>query len=270
MENTNCPVCNTSIELQTRFCPTCGFERHILPNGVSGEVQADENERIAKAKEFYESAKSAIDKAKTATDKEMQSKLDEANEALAKEQTAHKRTQDALKDEKAAHEETESNLATEQTAHKRTKDALKNEQVAHEETKSDLANEKEAHKQTKKALDDLKKNPQTPPHPVPTPIPTPTPRPNKKVIGKALFTQAGRSEAVDLYEGGCRVAPPAWTNVKGELFEIRCENGMYFLSDLSGSMYNRHERKISSLVTVRNKDAFRIGELIIKLSFPRQ
>ena len=325
MGNTNCPVCKTPIGLQTRFCPTCKFERHIFPDGVSKEVQAEENLRIEKAHEFYElyvAAKSAADNAKAAADKEMQSKLDEANEALedekkahnktktalknekkaheetesdlekektdheetrsnlAKEQTAHNKTKAALKkektdheetmsdleDEKTAHERTKSNLAKEQTAHNRTKDALKYEEAAHKETKSDLANEQEAHKQTKKALDDLKKNPQTPPHPVQTP----PPGPDKKVIGKVLFTQAGRSEAVDLYEGGCRVTAPAWTNVKGELFEIKCDNGMYFLRDLSGRMYNRHERKISPLVTVSNKDAFRIGELIIRLSFPKQ
>ena len=313
MGNTNCPVCNTPIKLQTDFCPKCGFQRHIFPDGVSKEVQAEENLRIEKAHEFYElyvAAKSAADNA----DK-VQSKLDEAKKALATEQTEHNKTKTALKDEKATHEKTESaledekvvhnktktalknekaahdvtksDLATEQTAHNRTKTALKNEKAAHEETKSDLedekvahnrtktalknekaaheetksdlANEQEAHKQTKKALDDLKKNPQTPPHPVP-----------KKVIGKALFTQGGRSETVDLYEGGCRVTAPAWTNVKGELFEIICDKGMYFLRDLSGSMYTRHEREISSLVTVRNKDAFRIGELIIRLSFPKQ
>ena len=286
MGNTICPVCNTSIELQTRFCPTCGFERHILPNGVSGEVQADENERIAKAKEFYEAAKSAIDKAKTATDKEMQSKLDEANKALedekkaheetksnlAKEQTAHNRTQDALKDEEAAHKETKSNLDKEQTAHNRTQDALKkeqtalkNEKAAHEETKSNLAKEKDAHMQTKKKLDDAKKNPPTSPRPVPTPIPIP----NKKVIGKALFTQGGRSEAVDLYEGGCIVTAPAWTNVKGELFEIQPNGDDYILTDLKGYMYNRLGNSISSNgVFTFNDDYFTIGNLLIKLSLP--
>ena len=292
MGNTKCPVCKTPIGLQTRFCPTCKFERHIFPDGVSKEVQAEENLRIEKAHEFYElyvAAKSAADNAKAAADNEMQSKLDEANEALAKEQTAHKKTEsdleDALKKEQEAHERTKSNLEDahkrtksnleealkkEQEAHERTKsnleDALKDEEEAHNRTKTALKNEQDAHERTKKALDDLKKNPQTPPHPVQTP----PPGPNKKVIGKALFTQAGRSEAVDLYEGGCKVTAPAWTNIRGELFEIKCDNGMYFLRDLSGRMYNRHERKISPLVTVSNKDAFRIGELIIRLSFPKQ
>ena len=123
--------------------------------------------------------------------------------------------------------------------------------------------------QTKKKLDDAIKNTPTQTNPTLT-MPTPPPIPNKKVIGQALFTQGGRSETVDLYEGGCKVTAPAWTNIRGELFEIKCDNGMYFLRDLSDSMYNRHERKISQLVTVGKKDAFRIGELIIKLSFPKQ
>ena len=171
MGNTKCPVCETSMELQTDFCPKCGFQRHILPNGVSDKVQADENERIAKAKEFYEAyeaAKSAADNAKAAADKEMQSKLDEANKALEDEKKAHEKTESDLEDEKAAHKETKSdlenektahertksNLAKEQTAHNRTQDALKDEEAAHERTKSNLAKEQTAHNRTQDALKD--------------------------------------------------------------------------------------------------------------------
>lgn len=258
-----CDVCEGLVDLDDTICKKCGFENHIIPDDASPEIQEIERKRIEAAKKVAEAIK------------ELEDRLDEANQnletALKKEQTAHEKTKTALENEKTAHEETKSNLDKEQTAHNRTQDALKkeqtalkNEKAAHEETKSNLAKEKDAHMQTKKKLDDAKKNPPTSPRPVPTPIP------NKKVIGKALFTQGGRSEAVDLYEGGCIVTAPAWTNVKGELFEIICDNGMCFLHDLSGSMYNRHEREISSLVTVRNKDAFRIGELIIRLSFPKQ
>ena len=289
MGNTKCPVCGKSMELQTVFCLTCGFERRILPNDVSGEVQAEENEciakaqefeneRIAKAQEFYETykaAKSAADNAKAAADNEMQSKLDEANEALAKEQTAHNKT-------KAAHEETKSDLATEQTAHNKTKAALKKEKTDHEETMSDLAKEQTAHKrtqdalkyeeaaheETKKKLDDAKKNLPTQTTPTPT-MPTPPPRPNKKVIGKALFTQGGRSEAVDLYEGVCRVTAPAWTNIRGELFEIQPINDIYILRDLIGNMCDRNNRRVSSKgVPASHGDCFTIGELVIRLTLP--
>ena len=289
MGNTKCPVCGKSMELQTVFCLTCGFERRILPNDVSGEVQAEENEciakaqefeneRIAKAQEFYETykaAKSAADNAKAAADNEMQSKLDEANEALAKEQTAHNKT-------KAAHEETKSDLATEQTAHNKTMAALKKEKTDHEETMSDLAKEQTAHKrtqdalkyeeaaheETKKKLDDAKKNLPTQTTPTPT-MPTPPPRPNKKVIGKALFTQGGRSEAVDLYEGVCRVTAPAWTNIRGELFEIQPINDIYILRDLIGNMCDRNNRRVSSKgVPASHGDCFTIGELVIRLTLP--
>ena len=317
MGNTKCPVCGKSMELQTVFCLTCGFERRILPNDVSGEVQAEENEciakaqefeneRIAKAQEFYETykaAKSAADNAKAAADNEMQSKLDEANEALAKEQTAHNKTKAAheetksdlateqtahnktmaaLKKEKTDHEETKSDLATEQTAHNKTKAALKKEKTDHEETMSDLAKEQTAHKrtqdalkyeeaaheETKKKLDDAKKNLPTQTTPTPT-MPTPPPRPNKKVIGKALFTQGGRSEAVDLYEGVCRVTAPAWTNIRGELFEIQPINDIYILRDLIGNMCDRNNRRVSSKgVPASHGDCFTIGELVIRLTLP--
>jgi hypothetical protein len=257
-----CDVCEGLVDLDDTICKKCGFDNHIIPDDASPEIQEIERKRIEAAKKVAEALakeQTAHNKTKTALENE-KTAHEETKSDLAIEQTEHNKTKAALKKEQTAHEETKSDLATEQTAHNRTKTALKNEKAAHEETKSNLANEKDAHMQTKKKLDDAIKNPPTPPRPVP----------NKKVIGKALFTQGGRSEAVDLYEGGCRVTAPAWTNVKGELFEIICDNGMYFLRDLSGSMYNRHEREISSLVTVRNKDAFRIGELIIKLSFPKQ
>ena len=275
MGNTKCPVCEkTSMNLQTDFCPTCGFQRRIFPDGVSGEVQAQENERIAKAKEFYklyEAAKSAADNA----DK-VQSKLDEANQNLQTKQseleTANQQLQTKQSALDAANQQLLANAAANQQlqAKQLELDAAKRQlQAKHNEwQKVKEANLKleTALEQTKKKLDDAIKNTPTTPRPVQTQIPGP----DKKVIGKALFTQAGRSEAVDLYEGGCKVTAPAWTNIRGELFEIKCDNGMYFLRDLSGRMYNRHERKISPLVTVSTKDAFRIGELIIRLSFPKQ
>lgn len=47
-----CPICNQ--ETTGRFCESCGFELHVLPEGVSDEVIQYENERIEKYKETWE------------------------------------------------------------------------------------------------------------------------------------------------------------------------------------------------------------------------
>jgi hypothetical protein len=285
-----CDVCEGLVDLDDTICEKCGFDNHIIPDDASPEIQEIERKRIEAAKKVaaaikqLEDLETALKKEQTAHE-ETKSDLENEKTAhertksnLAKEQTAHNRTKDALKDEEAAHEETKADLKKEQTAHKRTQDALKDEKAAHEETKSDLEDEKKAHERmkaklviekvahekTKKKLDDAIKNTPTQTDPTPT-----MPIPNKKVIGKALFTQAGRSEAVDLYEGVCRVTAPAWTNVKGELFEIQLIGYDYILTDLKGYMYNRLGNSISSNgVVTFNDDYFTIGNLLIKLSLP--
>ena len=47
----NCPICNKKIALSTMFCKHCGFEIHILPEGVDDAIIAYEQERIEKYKE---------------------------------------------------------------------------------------------------------------------------------------------------------------------------------------------------------------------------
>lgn len=52
-----CPICNHELLQNESFCPQCGFEIHILPEGVSEAVKAYENARIEKYKNRGESAK---------------------------------------------------------------------------------------------------------------------------------------------------------------------------------------------------------------------
>lgn len=41
-----CPICNHELPQNESFCPQCGFEIHILPEGVSDAVKVYENARI--------------------------------------------------------------------------------------------------------------------------------------------------------------------------------------------------------------------------------
>lgn len=50
----NCPICNKEITLDTAFCEQCGFEIHILPDGVSDAVMAFEQERIDRYKRLMQ------------------------------------------------------------------------------------------------------------------------------------------------------------------------------------------------------------------------
>lgn len=49
-----CPICNTTLQSADAFCPTCGFEIHILPDGVSDAVGTYEHERIEKYKRLMQ------------------------------------------------------------------------------------------------------------------------------------------------------------------------------------------------------------------------
>ena len=263
MGNTKCPVCETSMELQTDFCPKCGFQRHILPNGVSDKVQADENERIAKAKEFYEAyeaAKSAADNAKAAADKEMQSKLDEANKALEDEKKAHEKTESDLEDEKAAHKETKSDLENEKTAHERTKSNLAKEQTAHNRTKDALKDEEAAHEETKKKLDDTKKN-------LPTQTTPPNPGGANRGNLKAILEIQGRS--YNLYEGENVFMSPCDIKIAktGNLFNIIIRNDVVTLFDLCGETKQANGRSIRTRGNeLFDGDIFTIGEIDCTLS----
>lgn len=50
----NCPICNKELQLNDTFCPECGFEIHFMPNEVSDEIVAYEQERERKYKEMIE------------------------------------------------------------------------------------------------------------------------------------------------------------------------------------------------------------------------
>lgn len=50
----NCPICNTNLQSTDTFCPTCGFEIHILPEDVSDAVRTYEQERIEKYKRLMQ------------------------------------------------------------------------------------------------------------------------------------------------------------------------------------------------------------------------
>lgn len=50
----NCPICNKELQPTDTFCPECGFEIHIMPNEVSDEIVAYEQERVRKFKEMME------------------------------------------------------------------------------------------------------------------------------------------------------------------------------------------------------------------------
>ena len=46
MTEEKCKVCGHPYPLNETFCPECGFERHVLPQPVTKEVEEYENKRI--------------------------------------------------------------------------------------------------------------------------------------------------------------------------------------------------------------------------------
>ena len=41
----NCPICNKELQPTDAFCPTCGYEIHILPGNISDAVRKYEETR---------------------------------------------------------------------------------------------------------------------------------------------------------------------------------------------------------------------------------
>ena len=171
---------------------------------------------------------------------------EETKSDLDKEQTAHKKTQDALKYEEAAHKETKSDLAKEQTSHKRTQDALKDEEAAHEETK--------------KKLDDAKKN-------LPTQTTPPNPGGANRGNLKAILEIQGRS--YNLYEGENVFMSPRDIKIAktGNLFNIIIRNDVVTLFDLCGETKQANGRSIRTRGNeLFDGDIFTIGEIDCTLS----
>ena len=65
-----CPICNQ--ETTGRFCESCGFELHVLPEGVSDEVIQYENERVERHKKAFDRLQKLQEFEKKAKDLEEQ------------------------------------------------------------------------------------------------------------------------------------------------------------------------------------------------------
>ena len=288
MGNTNCPVCNTPIKLQTDFCPECGFQRHIFPDGVSEAVQTQENERVAMAKAAYKKA----DNAK----KEMQSKLDEANQNLQTKQSELKAANEQLQakqselkaaaNQQLQAKQLELDAANRQLQAKQLElDAANqqllandaaNQQLQAKQLELDAANRqllakhnewqkvKEANlkletalEQTKKKLDDAIKN--TPTQTDPTLIKPTSPNPGEANRGnlKAILEIQGRS--YNLYKGENVFMSPQHIDVGYSciLFKVIEENGLFYF-------YNEYEtaKKANGGFLGRSKTLLRHGNII--------
>ena len=82
MKKLKCPVCGTQVPVNEFFCPTCGFELHILPDNVPAEVLEYENKRTEAARNLYQQAGAMSDAIK-----EQEIRLDEQS-AQMKEQAS--------------------------------------------------------------------------------------------------------------------------------------------------------------------------------------
>lgn len=81
----NCRICNNK-ELQPTdtFCPTCGFEIHIMPAGASDAVKEHENERAERYNKTWNALQDSVAEVQKLEiqSKEIQQKLDEKQKEL--------------------------------------------------------------------------------------------------------------------------------------------------------------------------------------------
>lgn len=72
-----CPICNKELNPTDAFCPTCGYEIHIYPEG-SDAFEALEKTRVNKYKEFWK----AVDESKT-TIQNLESECNDLKDTLS-------------------------------------------------------------------------------------------------------------------------------------------------------------------------------------------
>ncbi|MBQ8438019.1 MAG: hypothetical protein IJX21_04630 [Alistipes sp.] len=265
MKEVKCKVCDHPFLLTETFCPTCGFERHVLPAQVSKEVEEYEKKRVEKYKGRWEQEQKKEEEIKklnsavqTAKDKSVVDKQELEKLRTNLEEVTHQTS--AIVKEK---ERELSHLQEEYAATKAAKESMEKQ----------LRHEQNTHNRTKQLVKELQekierlsivKQPTTIDKPKQTQPSTP-----RTVIGKVLFTSGGRTESVELYSGLCRVTAPLWANIEGELFEINGSRGMYRLLDLKGNMCDHHGRHIPPQgTTTRNNDVFTSGNITIRLMLP--
>ena len=92
-----CPVCNQ--ETSGRFCESCGFELHVLPEGVGEEVKKYESERVERHQKAFEGLqKLQVFERKT---KELEEQLSESQKAVNEGRSEISKQQAELEHQKA-------------------------------------------------------------------------------------------------------------------------------------------------------------------------
>lgn len=271
-----CPVCGETMSLFLPYCPKCSFEVHILPDNTPVNIRKIEEERVRVAKKAYDHQVCIDSDNKKLT--EINKKLNEDKSNLINDMGV---LEDRIVSMEGAMTEKEKKISdlNNQTGkiNKELKDVnkkLKDKEEAYnslkkdfEIKKSEFAKKEEEYKKAMNLLaNDSKKNEKTVEkknstcnHPPKT----------GKEIGKVTFILGGRSESVPIFGGPYQVTAPQWTNIKGVLFEINGDKGIYRILDLKGCICDRHGKMIPTQgATTRNNEVFKVGDLTIRFTLP--
>ena len=91
-----CPICGQ--ETSGRFCESCGFEFHVLPEGVSEEVNKYENERVERHRKAFEGLQKLQELERKA--KDLEEKLSESKNEVNASQSEISKQQVELEKQK--------------------------------------------------------------------------------------------------------------------------------------------------------------------------
>ena len=149
-----CPICNQ--ETSGRFCENCGFEIHVLPEGVSDEVKEYENERVEKYKEKWEKLQGSEKKLRESESKvkELEKQLTESQNAVNASQSEISKQKTEFEQELQTAQKTNSDL---QTTNAKLESDLKESQAEVSSLSTQLGASQNENLQLRKDLDEAKR-----------------------------------------------------------------------------------------------------------------
>lgn len=286
MTEDKCKVCGCSYILTETFCPECGFERHVLPETVSKEVEEYEKKRIEEYKErrkkqqeqtkeiekLNSDLKTANDKSK-ASSKEidrLKSELKSMSSDMAQNANEYKKS---LSESAKKNEDLKRQIAQLESAAKVIESQRKDLVERLKITNESLEKEAEEHKKTKTELEQLKLTAQntssTQTLPQPHPISTPK---QGRVVGKIIFLTGNQNIQDNVYDGSNNYAIPADINspISGDAFRIESNNNIFRLYDLCGLTRKINGEKIGEKgLQLYNEDRFSVGKITIQIKLPK-
>lgn len=302
----NCPICDTELRLTDTFCPICGFEIHILPQGASVAVDKYERNRrdnyrklwgslennsltIQKQENKYVETKETLDRLQieltTANNqnKDLANKLSSALDKISNLKTQIEEKQISLTQVKNTISELEKQTSEDKakisklTEEKSKIDALYNQlskdmQLAQYEI-SQLKSELQTITKEKEKIEKLlskKQSGQT----------TNTIKSNSggskntnvgEKKGEVEFSNGQSKSRQDILAGNNSYTAPKsiLSNHNGTLFVINENNGEFTIYDSCGSLRKANGRSIRDKgEQLTNGDIFNIGSIQIKIILP--